>query len=71
MDINQDGEITLDETNIITEEPKSCLRISCTNLAPIEIFEEELRYLLGDSTYLDYLNQAEKIWESKSNQEIK
>jgi hypothetical protein len=71
MDINQDGEITLDETNIISEEPKSCLRVSCANLAPIEIFEEELRYLLGDSTYLDYLNQAEKFWGSKSNQEIK
>ena len=71
MDINQDGEITLDETKIIEEEPKSCLRVSDTYSAPIEIFEEELRYLLGDSKYLEYLALAQKIWTSKSNEEIK
>jgi len=70
MDINQDGEITLDETKIIKEEPKSCLRVSDIYSAPIEIFEEELRYLLGDSRYLEYLSQAQKIWISKSNEEI-
>lgn len=71
MDINQEGEITLDKTKIIKEEPKSCLRVSDSDLAPIEIFEDELRYLLGDSKYQEYLTQAQKIWTSKPNEEIK
>lgn len=70
MDINQDGKITLDKTKIILEEVKSCLRISDDYLAPIEIFEEELRYLLGNQRYQEYLNQAHQLWASKSDKEI-
>lgn len=70
MDINDAGEITLDETEIIIEEEKSCLRFSDAPLSPIEIFEEELRYLLGDQPYIEKLKIAQKQWLSKSNQEV-
>jgi hypothetical protein len=70
MDLNTDGEITLDETEIILKEPKSCLRPSTKSYAPIEIFEEELRYLLGDYSYNHYLGQAQILWDLKPDEEI-
>lgn len=71
MDINDDGEITLDETDIILEENKSCLRFSQDHQLPIEIFEEELRYLLGDLVYFEHLRIAQKLLTSEPDQEIK
>lgn len=71
MDINQEGEITLDDTGIILEEPKSCLRRSQEWKAPIEIFEEELRYLLGDLKYQTYMDLAKEQWTLKANKEVK
>ncbi len=70
MDINDGGEITLDETKLIVEEEKSCLRYSNTPLSPIEIFEEELRYLLGDQLYFEKLANAQNQWFSKTDQEV-
>lgn len=69
LDLNETGQITLDHTKIIQEEEKSCLRISERLNSPIEIFEDELRFLLGDTTYLDSLKLARQFWQLKSNQE--
>lgn len=69
IDLNDNGQVTLDHTKILLEEEKSCLRYSEHLNAPIEIFEDELRYLLGDSTYQDSLRLAQQNWKSKSDQE--
>ena len=62
LDINECGEITLEEPQVILTEEKSCLRYSQQQYAPIKIFEEELRFLLGDKYYDNMLNKAQKNW---------
>jgi hypothetical protein len=69
IDLNDNGQVTLDHTKILLEEEKSCLRYSEQLNAPIDIFEDELRYLLGDSTFQDSLRLAQQNWKSKSDQE--
>ncbi len=47
LDLTAEGHITLDETDVLLEEPGSCLR-SCADVVPlVQVFEEELRYLSG------------------------
>jgi hypothetical protein len=70
LDLNDNGQVTLDYTNIILQEVKSCLRYSERLNAPIEIFEDELRFLLGDSKYLESLRLAKQNGQLKSDQEI-
>jgi len=51
LDLDDQGRITLDETEAMLSEPGSCLR-PCERLVPLaETFEPELRYLLGDERY--------------------
>jgi len=69
LDLNDNGQVTLDQTKIIVEEVKSCLRYSEMLHAPIEIFEDELRFLLGDSIYEKSLSLAKQNWQLKSDQE--
>ncbi len=71
LDLNDNDQITLDETNILLNEEKSCLRYSENLSAPIEIFEEELRYLLGDQKFQDSLLIAKNSWQSKPDQDNK
>jgi hypothetical protein len=68
LDLNDNGQITLDQTKILLEEERSCLRYSEKVNSPIEIFEEELRFLLGDSTYLGSLSLAKHTWQLKTEQ---
>lgn len=70
MDLNPEGEITLDKPQTLLGEEKSCLRYDSEKQTPIEIFEEELRYLLGDDIFEGYLRKARIITRSKSNQKI-
>lgn len=51
LDLDDEGRITLDETDLMLEEEGSCLRPSPEEIPLIEIFEEELRYFLGDKAY--------------------
>jgi|LADL02.1.fsa_nt_gi hypothetical protein len=69
LDINEYGEITLDETQVILTEEKSCLRYSEQLFTPIIIFEEELRYLLGYKIYDNELNNAQKVRILETNKE--
>jgi hypothetical protein len=69
LDLNDNSEITLDQTKILLEEEKSCLRYSEKLNAPIEIFEDELRYLLGDQSFQEGLLAARTSWKSKTDQE--
>lgn len=57
LDLDDEGRITLDETRLLLEEPGSCLR-PAEHLTPlVEIFEPELRYLLGDDGYQTLLDE--------------
>jgi hypothetical protein len=69
LDINKFGAITLAEPHVILTEEKSCLRYSQQLFAPIKIFEEELRYLLGDKIYDNDLNNAQYISNLKTDKE--
>lgn len=51
LDLDDEGRITLDETDLLLDEEGSCLR-SADHLIPlIQTFEEELRYFLGEKGY--------------------
>lgn len=51
LDLDEDGRITLDEAAALAEEPGSCLRWADQAQPLLDLFEEELRYLLGDAAY--------------------
>jgi len=49
--LDSQGRITLDETQILLNEPASCLRPSEHSIPLIKTFAEELRYFLGEKDY--------------------
>ena len=51
LDMDEHGRITLDETELLLDEPGSCLRQAKGEIPLIETFEPELRYFLGDEGY--------------------
>lgn len=51
LDMDEEGRITLDETELMLDEPGSCLRPADHPIPLIETFEEELSYLLGKRAY--------------------
>lgn len=51
LDLDEQGRITLDETQLLIEEQGSCLRAHDKNQSLLLIFEEELRYFLGNDAY--------------------
>ncbi|MDR3575435.1 MAG: hypothetical protein P4L50_16360 [Anaerolineaceae bacterium] len=51
LDLDNNGNITLDETDLLLNEPASCLRRAPDPVPLAETFEPELRYLLGDKSY--------------------
>lgn len=51
LDLDEEGRITLDETDLMLAEPGSCLRPTEKSIPLIETFAEELRYLLGEKGY--------------------
>lgn len=51
LDIDDEGRITLDETELMLDEPGSCLRPADHPIPLVETFEEELTYFLGKTAY--------------------
>jgi hypothetical protein len=51
LDLDEQGRITLDETQLMLAEPGSCLRPASQPIPLVETFEPELRYLLGEKSY--------------------
>lgn len=51
LDLDELGRITLEETNLLLDEPGSCLRPARAQIPLFDTFEPELRYLLGDQEY--------------------
>ncbi len=56
LDLDEEGRITLDETELMLDEPGSCLRPAGQPIPLIETFEPELRYLLGVKAYQKLLS---------------
>lgn len=67
LDLNDNDQITVDQTKILLEEEKSCLRYSIELNAPIIIFEDELRYILGDKKFEEGLIAAKASWSSEAD----
>ena len=59
LDLDDEGLITVDETEALLAEPGSCLRAAENPIPLTETFEEELRYLLGDKGYEELKRQAQ------------
>ena len=51
LDLDEKGRITLDETDLMLNEPGSCLRPAENSTPLVETFAEELQYLLGEKGY--------------------
>jgi len=56
--LDENGQITLDDSTSLLEEPGSCLRPADHLIPLVETFEPELRYLLGDKKYAAILERA-------------
>jgi hypothetical protein len=59
LELDDEGHITLDETQLLAEEPASCLRTTDELIPLVITFESELRYFLGDQRYDELLNKIE------------
>ena len=56
--LDEEGQITLDETKLLLDEPGSCL-VPADHLVPlVETFEPELRYLLGNKKFTEILRRS-------------
>lgn len=51
LDLDEHGRITLDATDLLLNEPGSCLRRSDEEIPLTETFAPELRHLLGEDEY--------------------
>jgi hypothetical protein len=51
LDLDKQGQVTLDETQALLAEKGSCLRPAEHPVTLLEIFEPELRYLMGEDAY--------------------
>ncbi len=58
LDFDAQGQITLDETEAMLDEPGSCVRRSDKTTPLTDVFEEELAYLLGKN-YRNHLPKKE------------
>lgn len=58
LDLDDEGCITLDESELLLAEPASCLRPAGQAAPLLVTFEPELRYLLGEEAYQALLRQA-------------
>jgi len=56
LDLDEQGRITLDETDQMLAEPGSCLRPTEESTPLIDTFAEELKYLLGEKGYREIKN---------------
>jgi hypothetical protein len=55
LDLNKNGQITLDDTDLLLEEKGSCLRRADKEIPLLITFEPELRYFLGDKKFNNLL----------------
>ena len=59
LDLDELGCITLDQTELLLDEPGSCLRPAAQPIPLLVTFEEELRYFLGNEHYQELLQSIQ------------
>jgi hypothetical protein len=59
LDLDEQGRITLDETELMLDEPGSCLRPAAKPIPLVQTFEEELLYLLGEKAFQHLLAEIQ------------
>jgi hypothetical protein len=69
LDLDDQRRITLDETDLLLNEPASCLRKAPYPIPLSETFEPELRYLLGDKAYKQLRSSSENSSSSAAPEE--
>jgi hypothetical protein len=57
LDLDEQGRITLDDNDLLLDEPGSCMRPADHPIPLIETFAPELRYLLGEKGYQQLLRE--------------
>jgi hypothetical protein len=70
LDLDDKGRITLDRTELMLDEPGSCLRPAESPLPLIETFEPELRYLLGEKSYQQLIDENKKSSSSTEDKDL-
>jgi hypothetical protein len=60
LDLDEQGRITLDETDEMLSEPGSCLRPADRPIPLLETFAPELKYLLGEKAYARLVDEMSK-----------
>lgn len=60
LDLDEEGRITLDRAELMLDEPGSCLRPAQSPIPLLETFEPELRYLLGEKSYQQLVDENKK-----------
>jgi hypothetical protein len=65
LDLDDKGRITLDETELLLDEPGSCLRPANRLIPLAETFAPELSFFLGDENQKRILEQARMRIKSK------
>lgn len=55
LDLDEEGRITLDRTELLLDEPGSCLRPAAQPQPLLVTFEAELKYLLGEARFAELL----------------
>ncbi len=66
LDLDEEGRITLDETDLLLDEPGSCLRKSDILTPLAEIFEPELSYFLGKKAQQQILDKTRHKLDSQN-----
>ncbi len=61
LDLDEEGRITLDETDLLMAEEGSCLRPSEDRVTLLETFSEELIYLMGEENFQKELARNKKV----------
>lgn len=72
LDLDQAGRITLDETELLLDEPGSCLRPADKPIPLTETFAPELRHIIGETVIKNLRNknkpQSTQRAQSKKNE---
>jgi hypothetical protein len=69
LDLDDDGRITLDRTELLLDESASCLRPADHDIPLAETFEPELSYFLGQQGYENVLRKIQEKQEKHEKHE--
>jgi len=66
LDLDEQGRITLDETELMLDEPGSCLRPAEKSIPLTDTFEDEIQYFLGIDPFSKLKQKSRKQLSAKN-----